>query len=178
MDELHRKVSKVQRTISVPGTLGQARKFVRQEEKQAAIDPQTPSTAQEKEVDPSRIENPLTQKLLEEQLPVLQERYKEQRKSLELAILQQPMRIESGQLIVEVMGHVQEEIAEKMKPDLVSFFKEKTNLSKIPIVLEVKEEIEEHAQRLYTDRDKYDFLIQKNPAFKELAKKFGLETDF
>jgi DNA polymerase-3 subunit gamma/tau len=31
---------------------------------------------------------------------------------------------------------------------------------------------------LYTSREKFDYLVEKNPVLKELKEKLGLDTDF
>ncbi len=120
----------------------------------------------------------LTQELLEKNLPEILTHFKNLGKNLELAILQQPIKVKDGDLVIEVIGSVQEEIAEKMKPDLVGLVRKLTGANSFSVHLEVKEEIQETHQKLYTDRDKMNFLIKKHPALMELAKKFELDTDF
>ncbi|TFV93259.1 hypothetical protein E4S40_13445 [Algoriphagus kandeliae] len=119
-----------------------------------------------------------TQELLEKNLPEILTHFKNLGKNLELAILQQPIKVKGGDLVIEVIGSVQEEIAEKMKPDLVGLVRKLTGANSFSVHLEVKEEIQETHQKLYTDRDKMNFLIKKHPALMELAKKFELDTDF
>ncbi|NVK50533.1 MAG: hypothetical protein HWE09_12245 [Cyclobacteriaceae bacterium] len=120
----------------------------------------------------------LTQELLEQNLSEILTHFKNLGRNLELAILQQPIKVKNGDLVIEVIGSVQEEIAEKMKPELVGLIRKMTGANSFSVHLEVKEEIQETHQKLYTDRDKMNFLVKKHPALMELAKKFELDTDF
>ncbi|MCR9084423.1 MAG: hypothetical protein NXH89_18480, partial [Cyclobacteriaceae bacterium] len=66
------------------------------------------------------------QEMLDQYLPEVIELWKSEKRNLELAILQQVKKVEEGTIFIEVMGHVQEEIAEKMKPDLIGIFRKKS----------------------------------------------------
>jgi len=90
--------------------------------------------------------------MLDQYLPEVIELWKSEKRNLELAILQQVKKVEEGTIFMEVMGHVQEEIAEKMKPDLIGIFRKKSGAGKISIQLDVKEEDDAGAPKLYTDQ--------------------------
>ncbi|MDF2157564.1 hypothetical protein [Algoriphagus sp. CAU 1675] len=119
----------------------------------------------------------LTQELLDQHLPEILEHFKKKQKNLELAILNQPIRVREDEVILEVMGHVQEERGNSMKPDLINVIRAVTGASNFRISLETKEEVQSLKSKLYTDSDKFNFLLDKHPALKEFRKKFGLETD-
>jgi len=120
----------------------------------------------------------LTQEKLDEVMPRVLDHFKSQNKVLELAILNQPSKMDEHEICFEVMGHVQEEIAQKMKPELLSLIRDLTGAGKIAIKLVVKEELESTSNKLYTSSDKFRFLKEKHPALAEFQRKFGLETDF
>jgi predicted translin family RNA/ssDNA-binding protein len=83
-----------------------------------------------------------------------------------------------GQLVLEVMGQLQEDLADKMKSELIRMLREITKSTKVTIRLEVKEELQSNVNRLYTSTDKLNHLKTIHPALSEFQKRFGLETDF
>ena len=123
------------------------------------------------------IEN-LTQEFFDQILPKILDNFKSQNRGMELAILNQPINVLGNEICLEVMGHVQEEIALKMKPDLLSMIRDLTGLKRVSMKLEVKEEIETGKNKLYTSSDKFNFLKEKHGALAEFQRRFGLETDF
>lgn len=120
----------------------------------------------------------LTQSMLDEVMHKVLDHYKQEGKVLEHAILNQPIKMEGQEICLEVMGHVQEEIAQKMKPELLSLIRDLTGAGKLSIKLVLKEELESTNNKLYTNSDKFRFLKEKHPALLEFQRKFGLETDF
>jgi len=123
------------------------------------------------------VEN-LTQDFFDQILPKIMENFKSQNRGMELAILNQSIKVMNNEICLEVMGHVQEEIALKMKPDLLSMIRDLTGLKIVSMKLEVKEEIETGKNKLYTSSDKFNFLKEKHGALAEFQRRFGLETDF
>jgi septum formation topological specificity factor MinE len=120
----------------------------------------------------------LTQELLDSCLLELKNFFKSANKNMELAILDQQLKVQGGKVIIEVMGSVQEEIANKMRPDLVRLIRKYTGANKFSIQIELKEEMDTGPSKLYTNTEKFNFLKQKHPALMELQRKFGLEVDF
>lgn len=105
--------------------------------------------------------------------------YKKADKNFELAILDQGIKVRAGgEVILEVAGHMQEEIAGKMKPELVSLIRQFTGADRVLILVELKEEVDMGASKLYTSTDKLNYLREKHPALAELQRMFGLEADF
>ena len=116
--------------------------------------------------------------LFEETLPKVKAHYQGLGKGMELAILGQARYVKEGQLVLEVMGHVQEEIAQKMKPELMQLVREISGASGFKIAIELKEELEQKQKVYYTDTDKFIRLKELHPALTEFQRRFGLETDF
>ncbi len=108
---------------------------------------------------------PLTQKLLDQHLPQVLEHFKKQGKSLELAILNQPIKVKENEMILEVMGHVQEERAHSMRQELMTLIRNLTGAGKFQLSLEVKEEIETAKNKLYTSSDKFNYWVRGSLAF-------------
>ena len=92
--------------------------------------------------------------------------------------MEQDIKMVDEQLVLEVMGQLQEDLVEKMKPDLVRMLREITKCTKVSIKLAIKEELESNVKRLYTSTDKLNHLKTIHPALSEFQKRFGLETDF
>ncbi len=121
----------------------------------------------------------LTQDLLDRHIFSIQEDFRKADRKMELAILDQSIKVrDGGEVILEVMGHMQEELASKMKPDLVALIRQFTGAERVVITLEVKEEVDNGKPKLYTNSDKLNFLRQKHPALAEFQRKFGLDVDF
>lgn len=133
--------------------------------------------AEQKESQSGPVEN-LTQEFFDQVLPKILENFKSQKRGMELAILNQPIKVFGNEICLEIMGHVQEEIALKMKPDLLSMIRDLTGIQRVSLKLEVKEEIETEKNKLYTSTDKLIFLKKKHGALAEFQRRFGLETDF
>ncbi|SDA56812.1 DNA polymerase-3 subunit gamma/tau [Algoriphagus alkaliphilus] len=136
--------------------------------------------SQEKiEVKPIGTSVPLTQLLFDAHVVSIREHFKKSDKNFELAILDQEIRVlDGGEVVLEVVGHMQEEIAGKMKSELVGLIRQFTGADRVLITVEVKEEVEGGVPKLYTNTDKFNYLREKYPALAELQQKFGLEADF
>ncbi|SEF80143.1 hypothetical protein [Algoriphagus boritolerans] len=121
----------------------------------------------------------LTQELFDSHVESIRAHFKKADKNLELAILGQQIKVRTGgEVILEVAGHMQEEIAGKMKPELVGLIRQLTGADRVMILVELREEVETGAPKLYTNTDKFNYLKEKHPALAELQRKFGLEADF
>jgi len=120
----------------------------------------------------------LTQEILDEIFIQVKEHFQSIGKSMELAILGQSLKMKDGLVLLEVMGHVQEELALKMKPELVRVVRELASVNHFKIEVEIKEELESERNKLYTSTDKFNFLKEKHAALGEFQRRFGLETDF
>ena len=121
----------------------------------------------------------LSQELLDGQIERIRADFKKAGKNLELAILDQPIKVkDGGEVVLEVVGHVQEEIAGKMKPELVGLIRQYTGADRVLISVELKEEVESDVPKLYTNTDKLNHLLKKHGALADLQRRFGLEVDF
>ncbi len=121
----------------------------------------------------------LTQELFDQHVYSIQEHFRKIDKKMELAILDQPIKVkDGGEVILGVMGSIQEEIAGKMKPELVALIRQFTGADRVLITVELMEEVDNGKPKLYTNTDKLNFLREKHPALAEFQRKFGLEVDF
>lgn len=136
-------------------------------------------TPETEEVSPSETSVALTQELFDLHVFSIREYFRTADKKMELAILDQNVTIRNGgEVVLGVMGHMQEEIAGKMKPDLVGLIRKFTGVDRVMVTIELKEEVENGKPKLYTNSDKFNYLKKNHPALVEFQRKFGLEVDF
>ncbi|SFB17104.1 hypothetical protein [Algoriphagus aquimarinus] len=166
----------MQKTISIPKNLGHTKQLADQKAKDEL---QNAKSKVSEEVVEVKVEGrDLTQQILDEIFISVKEHFQKIEKSMEVAILGQSLKMNNGSVILEVMGHVQEELALKMKPELTRIIREIGNVNHFRIELELKEELESERNKLYTSTDKFNFLKDKHAALGEFQRRFGLETDF
>ncbi|EPA00262.1 hypothetical protein A33Q_0133 [Indibacter alkaliphilus LW1] len=109
----------------------------------------------------------------------LADSFRIQNRSLESTILKQPFRLGESKITFKLIGEIQEDIFQKIRPEVLKLLRSKLNNDSVQIDFEITEETEDPSVRkLYTNTDKLMFLLEKSPALKELQKRFGLETDF
>lgn len=120
----------------------------------------------------------LTQAMFDKVIHTVKDHYRLANKNFELAILDQPIQVVNGEVNLQVMGSVQEEIANKMRPELLGLIRKLTGANQLSISVEHKEEIEDSRPKLYTNTDKLRFLRDKHPALAEFQRKFDLDVDF
>jgi DNA polymerase elongation subunit (family B) len=105
------------------------------------------------------------------------EQYKSQHKNLEVTVLKQPVVLEKETVTFKLNGEIQQDIFQKVKPDVLQVVRRKLNNYSVTLEAVVIEEIEGQ-KKLYTSTDKLQYLKEKSPALVELQRRFGLETDF
>lgn len=164
-------------TIAIPGGLGLTKK---------AGAPQEVASEQPIEEEVASIANlvntaapvQLTQALLDEVIFSIREEFRAANKNMELAILNQDIRVTDGELLLLVHGSIQEDIANKMKPELLGMLRKISGSTQLSISVVLQEEDPDEKGKLYTSTDKLKFLREKHPALMELQRKFDLEVDF
>jgi len=62
------------------------------------------------------------------------------------------------------------------RTELTTFLREKLKNSTILVTGDLKEA--EDKKMMYTSRDKFEYLLEKNPALKEMKERLGLDPDF
>jgi len=104
--------------------------------------------------------------------------FAEQRKKFqaEFQMLSQPIELNETQVIVHLLNPVQETMLTGLKSELTTFLRDKLKNSSIQVIGELRE-VDEKKMK-YTDRDKFEFLLDKNPLIKEMKERLGLDTDF
>jgi DNA polymerase-3 subunit gamma/tau len=124
---------------------------------------------------PEKIQNePFT----EEQLRTTWTEFAEQRRKLqaEFQMLSQPYALRDKQVVVTLLSPVHETMLNNIKVELTAFLREKLRNSTIQVTGELTSADEKKV--IYTNREKFDYLADKNPILKELKDRLGLDTDF
>lgn len=115
-----------------------------------------------------------------DQLRAVWKEFAETRKlyQAEYHLLSQEIEIrDTHQVIVHLHNPIQETLLNTIKSEALTFLREK--LSNHTILLSGKfAEVGEEKKVLYTNREKFDHLMEKNPKLKELKDRLGLDSDF
>lgn len=171
-------MSPLKPTFSIPSSLGQTKKLgetkVEEEVSQVAEQVEEPSYA----AAPAAQEISLTQELLDQAIFSIQEEFRTANRNLELTLLDQEIRVQNGEITLQVSGSIQEDIAQKMKPELMGLVRKFTGATSFSISIVQQEETVDDKGKLYTSTDKLKFLREKHPALMELQRKFDLDVDF
>jgi hypothetical protein len=171
-------LSPLKPTFSIPSSLGQTKKLG-----ETKVEDEVPQVAEQVE-EPSYTSSPaaqevsLTQELLDQAIFSIQEVFRSANRNLELTILDQEIRVQDAEITLKVSGSIQEDIAQKMKPELMGLVRKFTGATSFSISIVQQEEAVDDKGKLYTSTDKLKFLREKHPALMELQRKFDLDVDF
>jgi hypothetical protein len=113
-----------------------------------------------------------------EQLHLVWLDFAEQRKKFqaEYQLLIQPFEIRENNIIIQLLSTVQETMLNNFKSDLIVHLRDNLRNNSILVMGELREQ--EEKQMLYTPRDKFEYLVEKNPVLKKLRDRLGLDPDF
>jgi len=104
--------------------------------------------------------------------------FAEQRKNqvAEYHILTQPFTLKNNVITVLLNNPIEEPLLQGIKTDLVTYLREKLNNSTLQVEGEMQQT--NTRRKAYTSKEKFDYLLEKNPLLKELQEKLGLDPDF
>lgn len=71
---------------------------------------------------------------------------------------------------------IQETMLNEFRLELNTFLREHLQNASVQVVGELR--AAEEKKMIYTPRDKFEYLASKNPMFKELKDRLGLDPDF
>jgi len=80
-------------------------------------------------------------------------------------------------VIIHLHNPIQETLLNTIKSEALTFLREGLRNNSILLSGELAE-VSEDKKVLYTNRDKFDHLAEKNPKLKELKERLGLDTEF
>jgi len=104
--------------------------------------------------------------------------YAEQRKDqvAEYHILNQTFTLKNNLITILLNNPIEEPLLQGMKADLVGYLREKLNNGTLQVEGEMQ--LNNTKRKAYTNKEKFDYLVEKNPAIKELQEKLGLDPDY
>ncbi len=132
----------------------------------------------EEEITAAEIQREADQDFTLDSLQLAWKDFAEQRKKFqaEFQMLLQPFDLDKNQIVVHLLNPVQDTMLAGLKSELTTYLREKLKNNSIHISGELREM--DQKKMKYTDRDKFDFLLDKNPLLKEMKDRLGLHTDF
>jgi hypothetical protein len=78
-------------------------------------------------------------------------------------------------LVLDIENTVQDDLINSVKPELVSWLRKELKNSKIQLFTNINQEARDKI--IYTDSEKYEEMIKKNPAIDQLRQKFKLDFE-
>lgn len=113
-----------------------------------------------------------------DQLKAAWSEFAEQRKKFqaEYQLLTQQFDLNDNKVTLHLHNPVQETILANIKSDLVTYVRDRLRNQSIQVNGEFREA--EERKVIYTNKEKFDYLAQKNPVLRELKDRLGLDTDF
>lgn len=113
-----------------------------------------------------------------DQLKAVWDEYANQRRNrqAEYQMLTQPYEIKGTQIVISLLSPVQETLLNNIKSDLTGFLRERLHNNSIQVTGTVQ--VNDDKKVIYTNREKFEYLAEKNPILKELKDRLGLDTDF
>jgi len=134
----------------------------------------TEETKEEKKGPPIKQDEPM----VESKVRQVWSEYAEQRKNQvgEYHILNQTFTLKNNVITLLLNNPIEEPLLQGMKSDLVGYLREKLNNS----TLQVEGEMQQNntKRKAYTNKEKFDYLVEKNPLLKELQERLGLDPDY
>jgi hypothetical protein len=113
-----------------------------------------------------------------EQLKKVWDQFAETRKKFqaEYHLLTQGYELNGTQITLHLHNAVQELMLNNMRMELSALLRDKLKNNSITLTGIIVEQ--EERKVIYTNREKFDYLVERNPLLKELKDRLGLDTDF
>ncbi len=86
-----------------------------------------------------------------------------------------PIMISDHSAELSVSNESLEQALIKLKSRIINFLRKDLNSSEFNLSISVEEGEEKNSNHIYTDRDKYKFLVNKNPNLEQLKNDLGLD---
>jgi hypothetical protein len=95
------------------------------------------------------------------------------RPNLQSTLRRLPEMNEDFQLLLKIENSVQDDLIDSVKPELVSWLRKELKNSKIQLLTLISQT--EKDKIIYTDSEKYNEMLKKNPKLALLKQKFKLD---
>ena len=118
------------------------------------------------------------QVVTEKQVKEIWKEYAEERKGqvAEYHLLNRDFEFHNNQITIHLTNPIEEPLLLSIKTGLVEFLRLKLNNNSIQVT-SVLQEFQSN-KIAYTNKDKFDYLAEKNPILLQLKERFGLDPDF
>ncbi len=83
---------------------------------------------------------------------------------------------EGNEIVLHLGSQLEMTILAKIEQELVQFLRQELSNDLIILKKEVAEQ--QATQKLYTSQDKYEHMVEQNPALKTLKEKLGLDFEY
>jgi hypothetical protein len=113
-----------------------------------------------------------------EQLQKVWNEFAESRKKFqaEYHLLTQPYELNGTAITLHIHNPVQDLMLNNMRLELSAFLRDRLKNNSITLTGVL---VEQEARKvIYTNREKFDYLLERNPVLRELKDRLGLDTDF
>jgi DNA polymerase-3 subunit gamma/tau len=127
----------------------------------------------------SKLEEKPDKPFTSDELRATWKQYAETRKmyQAEYYLLSQEVEIRGQQVIVHLHNSFQETLINTIKAEALAFLREKLENNSIQLFGELTA-IDDSKKVIYTNKEKFDHLAEKNPKLKEMKDRLGLDTEF
>jgi DNA polymerase-3 subunit gamma/tau len=84
---------------------------------------------------------------------------------------------ENGVVLVRLNSEVQRDnFVKNIKSDLIKYIRESTGMDEVEVMAEVSNKTQ-NGKKIYTEQDKLEYLLKKNPELGKLKSRFNLDFD-
>ncbi|MBX2967492.1 MAG: hypothetical protein KF845_15215 [Cyclobacteriaceae bacterium] len=91
-------------------------------------------------------------------------------------MLTQELDVHESTIVLHLLNPIQETLLNELKSDLLQFIRESVQNYSIQVTGELK--TSDTKRVIYTNREKFEHLAEKNPNLLELKDRLGLDPDF
>lgn len=95
------------------------------------------------------------------------------RPNLKSTLSRNPKIQDDYTLLLEIENTVQENLINTIKPELVTWLREELKNSQIQLITKITQNVK--GRIIYTDSEKFDEMVKKNPQLAILKQKFNLD---
>lgn len=97
------------------------------------------------------------------------------RPNLKSTLSREPILNDDGTLLLRIENHVQDDLIKGIKPQLVSWLRRELKNSSIELITEISES--QSQKFAYTDGEKFEEMLQKNPDLAYMKQRFNLDFE-
>lgn len=135
---------------------------------------------EEKKTDEQKITNPITDKPIDpEGLRKAWAEFTELKKNqlAEYQLLKRDYILQDNKIIITLNNPIEEPFLQGIRTSLIAYLRDKMSNHSL-MVTGVMRELEASRPMIYTNKEKFEYLLEKNPVLKDLQERFGLDADY